>query len=289
MSEIKTVNWIITTKCNYRCSYCRYGLGNLPDDSIVYNVLKFVGDVFKTKCLNLCGGEPTLLSQLIDISRFCKEHEIFLSVDTNLSLDTKGFISVIEAGYPFFNYIHATFHMEFADFEVFCDRVRNLRATGCKIDVRLIAFHDNFENVRKMYHRLQNAGMNPRLKLEKLRRRENKSITSPTILPTYPDSYINWIAGTFGLTREEFLEKNSYKCYQGKYCYAGVKYISIDQSGQVFRCTAGITNGYPLYHIDNIEEKRRLEVLKNFQETKKCFFPICKCREAEKFELLTEV
>lgn len=71
-----TVDWILTTKCNYRCSYCFfYGKGKTTPPQLPFSTLdQFKAAIDNIVSLNrpwynftLSGGEPTIHPHLIDL------------------------------------------------------------------------------------------------------------------------------------------------------------------------------------------------------------------------------
>lgn len=71
------INWMITSRCLYNCSYCIGAKDNLKEntyDEISYaikNLKQTYGDIFYQVCLT--GGEPSLKTYLEDMINLCDE------------------------------------------------------------------------------------------------------------------------------------------------------------------------------------------------------------------------
>lgn len=76
-SEFDKIMIDITTQCNLRCSVCYRRLNSEPDINIA--VLRKLSRVFRGKVISLCGGEPTMRSDLPEIIRmFSRQNTVFL-------------------------------------------------------------------------------------------------------------------------------------------------------------------------------------------------------------------
>jgi MoaA/NifB/PqqE/SkfB family radical SAM enzyme len=272
------VEWLITEKCNFRCSYCNCANGPHTPSAIVGDVLRYIGEVFGATKLNLCGGEPLVSPDIKQVARYCREHRIYLSMDSNISLPIKRILDILQEGDSYFDYVHTTLHPEFHDFDGFCSKVRAIRETGRKVDVRLIALHDRWDAVLAEYARLQDAGMNPRPKLEKYRRRD-LSIRPPSrILPPYTEEQLAWVGAEMKLSRAQLFEEYAYHSFKGMPCNSGAEYVYIDVKGFVYRCASGEKVRDPLGHVKTITVPRTGPT--------PCPYGICPCREAQRLDLL---
>jgi len=101
MDKVQIVSWLLTRKCNLRCSYCRivknykdipmiyppiahYYKNEMTTDNVIYGLKAFKKhnpDAFHI----LYGGEPLLRKDLPDIVQFCNEQDINYTIITNNS------------------------------------------------------------------------------------------------------------------------------------------------------------------------------------------------------------
>ena len=95
-----------TFRCNLKCIHCNYWQhksqnGELSTDKwreIIINLKKWLG----TFSLRICGGEPLMRTDLIDIVKFAHQQGIFTVLSTNGSLITKDVADrIIESGLDF--------------------------------------------------------------------------------------------------------------------------------------------------------------------------------------------
>ena len=87
--KANVVNFHITDKCNFRCSYCfaRFGQRDLPLDD-AKRVIDSVGEYFMVNGIpdgriNIAGGEPFVYKHLSEIIGYIKSKGIGVSVITN--------------------------------------------------------------------------------------------------------------------------------------------------------------------------------------------------------------
>jgi organic radical activating enzyme len=96
------VSWILSSKCNYRCSYCPSFLhdGNAPGPEL-NAAKKFVKDLnqqlpTKQICFRFSGGEPTYWKHFLDLADTIKQHGNSFSFLSNGSRDIKYFSAMAE-------------------------------------------------------------------------------------------------------------------------------------------------------------------------------------------------
>lgn len=275
---MRNVEWIITEKCNFRCSYCHCATGPHAPDDVVEAVLHYIASVFKADHVNLCGGEPIIAPSIKRVARYFKEHGIPLSTDSNISLPLRRILEILEEGGSNFHYVHTTLHPEHHDFDDFCAKVRAIRDTGRQVDVRLIAIHDQWDRVQTDFARLIDAGMRPKIKLEKYRRREGAAKVPLHILPPYREDQLRWIGATMDLAVDELLQEYAYHSFKGQPCSAGWNSVYIDADGLVYRCTGAEKAGDPMGHASTLGPPERV--------SRPCSYKMCPCREVQRLGLL---
>lgn len=83
----KTVNWHITSKCNYKCKFCHcknMGDCHLPFDDGKKIILKLKSAGMEK--INFAGGDPILHPRLLDYCAYAKELGMIVAISTNGSL-----------------------------------------------------------------------------------------------------------------------------------------------------------------------------------------------------------
>jgi radical S-adenosyl methionine domain-containing protein 2 len=87
LSTVKSVNWHITSKCNYHCQFCyTKDLGmDSAEPSLVYRLLTTLRD-FGIEKINFVGGEPLLHPNIYDFCYTAKDLGFTVCLTTNGSL-----------------------------------------------------------------------------------------------------------------------------------------------------------------------------------------------------------
>ncbi len=99
----KTVNWHITSECNYNCKFCQtknrnVGVTDILDSKSIFKKMK----ILEVENVNITGGEPLLYPFTYDIIKIAKSMGFVTSIATNGSLLTK---SKIEMFSPYLDWI----------------------------------------------------------------------------------------------------------------------------------------------------------------------------------------
>jgi MoaA/NifB/PqqE/SkfB family radical SAM enzyme len=78
------VAWVISERCNLKCSYCHAWKSNIPELD-TEQVLKIIELLFKggTRMIRFTGGEPLLRADIADIIKYSKNKGIFTTVASN--------------------------------------------------------------------------------------------------------------------------------------------------------------------------------------------------------------
>ena len=100
---VKSINWYVTSKCNYNCKFCN--MIDLNDEITEILDLKTILsklNQLEIKNINLVGGEPLLYPFTYDIIKTAKRMGFITSITTNGSLLTK---SKIEMFSPYLDWV----------------------------------------------------------------------------------------------------------------------------------------------------------------------------------------
>lgn len=100
---IKSVNWHVTSKCNYNCKFCH--TINLDDDiTEILDSKRILGKLNQLgiEKINIVGGEPLLYPFTYDIIKIAKKMGFITAINTNGSLLTKSKIKMFS---PYLDWI----------------------------------------------------------------------------------------------------------------------------------------------------------------------------------------
>ena len=163
MSECLFVSWLITERCNFRCSYCsifnpfttqkrflrkfKKIASHRKWPSPKYDLHRHLDDVLerfratgKDVCFGFTGGEPLVYPGFLEIlSRIAAHDRFTVALDTNLAIKNIG--DLMRAVPPEkVEYIFSSLHAEereklYGNYDKFLDDVLTLKANGYNIEV----------------------------------------------------------------------------------------------------------------------------------------------------------
>jgi MoaA/NifB/PqqE/SkfB family radical SAM enzyme/glycosyltransferase involved in cell wall biosynthesis len=253
------INWIITRRCNYACSYCTVKSNNAPLPDI--EKLKIAADNLSRLPqsdirITLSGGEPTIHPGYIYLLEYFHAREplrISLTTITNLSMPLTFFkrLTASKALRRDKTSFVSSYHMEHATPEKFISNATCLSKSGFKVHLWLIAHPGRMEEIRKLYDTFCQHSSD-RLKIDVKLVRENFGS-----LPDkrYTRAELDWLSKYYNkdeqkhivldvLDKKKQIIVRSYHVpndvisrglnrYKGMLCHAGTKMIAIDQNGTI--------------------------------------------------------
>lgn len=224
------INFMITFRCNYRCSYCtwvtRFGYSKIYKKESEPTPGDWIRAFDKLPKANIyiSGGEPFLYQDLPELINRLKKHKI-LGVVTNATVKTDIYKRINKK-----IHLNLSFHREFVAEDQFLNKIDELRKLGkFHLNVNLVATRENLQMIPKLEKFFTNHDtslhidpfVDPDLKF-KYTRDEMK------ILSRYLDS-----------DRNSHMNMMDFNSYVPKECSAGQNYINIMPDGTVFRCVGG--------------------------------------------------
>lgn len=112
---IKSINWCVTSKCNYNCKFCY--MKNLQDEiTEILDSETILNKLFKLKIekINIIGGEPLLYPFTLDIIKIAKKMGFITSITSNGSLLTKSKIKMFS---PYLDWIGLSVDSKYENIE----------------------------------------------------------------------------------------------------------------------------------------------------------------------------
>jgi len=152
------VNWMITVRCNYSCSYCSsydnsqpFGFKTLDE---YIDVFTYLSDYFGNQKIkmNLLGGEPTVYKQWVDLVNWLADNNYVPNILTNLSIPPKTYIHKLNGKAK--KFLCASYHPEMTILEDFYENAKILEEAGYLESVALLADPNNWDQVLRTYEKL---------------------------------------------------------------------------------------------------------------------------------------
>jgi len=225
------VQWNITPKCNYDCSYCSTkGRSMIQDVSPYIFLNKFSKHLSSPWRFYLCGmGEPFMAPDFIKTVKGLIEMGHYVGVMTNFSAPEEKILEFCKiAGDRIFEF-GASLHLEHAQPDQFFKKallIKNI--IGDKFSVHSVARKGKVAELEKIGWFFRKKGINFILQLE----RDYKS-------NNIKDPFINYnkkekeIIKNF---KKRLYDKNILR-FRGHLCLSGSKYFVIDENGDAYRCS----------------------------------------------------
>jgi len=152
------VDWMLTQRCNYSCSYCSSYDNNQPFNfktlEEYVSAFRYLSDRYgnKTIKLNFLGGEPTLFKQWVELINWLSSYNYVPHITTNLSIPVSSYVSKLNG--KCLNFIIASFHSEHADLNMFYENAKILNDYGYLDKITIPADPNNWDYTLKCYEKL---------------------------------------------------------------------------------------------------------------------------------------
>ena len=280
-----TIDYMLTFKCNYDCSYCTSHDINHPlhkhSPETISNSLNYLDNLYDNKKtqVNLLGGEPFLYKNLLKVIDLLNNN-ITVRVITNLSIP----LTYIKKSFSNYNEkikIRASYHPEFSDPDSFIEKVLYLKKL--KFNIESIAAMDPskelFDRCVYVLNKLPNInrptllskmGENNQIfgktyyytpqQLETLKKFSKKPNTQ--FKATYEDK-IKYFS-TYDIISQDLDN------FKGMSCYAGHQKIHVKENGDVYPSACFLNTGVRLGNMF----KRTVKIPNSLVM---CPFTFCRC------------
>jgi MoaA/NifB/PqqE/SkfB family radical SAM enzyme len=241
---IPGIEWELTTRCNYDCSYCTQrsyaGLhwGDCSDKTIdaVLSVLKHREGSWLVK---LSGGEPFLHPRFIEITERLTRLSHRVATTTNFSVPQRVLERFLEAAGPNLDYLTASLHLEqVRDVEEFFTKAawfQSAKPAKARFVVTTVGIESDLPKLRPLADRLMDAG----IQFEVAPRKEGMEYA------TYKDPEFVAFMERHALTNVEQIKGRR---ILGTICHTGSLFARITIDGDVLRCY----NYQPRFALGNV-------------------------------------
>jgi MoaA/NifB/PqqE/SkfB family radical SAM enzyme len=243
------IQWSLTNRCNYNCSYCGIVTKNEKFSSLEnmkknLNFLYYLNNKKEVK-LTLFGGEPTHHPEFLNLLKIIELQN--LSIFTNLSKD-KNFLKKVLDIKPTIR-IKTSFHKEYANLNDYIDKIKFIAEHGNEIYLCLLCKDKNKETIEN-YNKVKNA----------TKMYTNVIVDVISIHPNMNEEVVKWgdevnsdrfkIKYDNGNENEVTLSNiiyNNLNCFGLFKCYCGINNLFIDYNFDVHYCQT-----YRNHHIKPI-------------------------------------
>lgn len=262
---IPGIEWEITTRCNYRCSYCsqkQYSslLWKDCSDEVVesvYEILRGSGEPWLVK---LAGGEPFVHPRFLEICRWLVKSSHRVCTTTNFSAPERKLDEFITATGDSLEYVVASLHpSQVKDIDGYIEKARYFQSAkrpATKFTVTSVAVEENMDVLKYAASRLTEYGV----RFEVAPLKNNGSYVEPE------SSEFSEFAGRWVL---KSVKEIKHLRSMGTVCHTGRKFCRITTEGDVLRCY----NLQPLMYMGNVKDG----TFNWFDSVKPCLALKCTC------------
>ncbi|MFH1671465.1 MAG: hypothetical protein ABH889_01665 [Candidatus Portnoybacteria bacterium] len=269
----KVVDWDITSRCNYKCSYCLGSGSSLPDNLkkikeknpdpllILDNLFKKLSQDWN---FNIGGaGEPFLAPNFLKVIEKLVEKGHGIGVVSNFSFSKRKISQFFKIAADNLSHFNASLHLEQADLSEFLEKSFLAQEfIGNRFSVLSVARKGRVSQLKKVGEKFKKNGIRFTIQLEK----DYYSDKGPYV------EYNKEEASIIGDFRKDLSSKEMMRL-KGNLCWAGSKYFVLDERGEAWCCytarKAKDKRGYSGNILDNTFELRKSP---NF-----CRYEYCTC------------
>ena len=242
------IDWDITQRCNYSCSYCASYDNAQPFNFKTVNeyieCFKYLSDYFGNKTIRMAflGGEPTLFKQWVELVNWLVEYNYVLKLTTNLSVPVKTYIDKLNPKLK--KFIVASFHTEFADIDVFTKNAKILNDRGFLRRITFLPNPKTWDKSMEQYKKLLTAG---RVSSSKIKDEFENDISISTGFVDYTEEQLKFFKKVKQTNKYVSLNiddkiikpsiqviRDKYSNFKGMKCAAGFTRLHIKPNGDVY-------------------------------------------------------
>lgn len=234
----RTVEWQVAGACNYDCTYCiqsrryRRGRPEVPQLLRVIDAFATLPGTWEIKC---SGGEafahPAFLDHAVPALMARTDHRI--SILTNFSASRRDLMRFARLTAERLSVFSASLHLEFTDVHAFVDKASwfvDLCAPQTRFVVNQVVRPDRLAEAETCRDVVEDAGLRWFPQLLKVKGR----------VVDYPDpTRLRRLIGDAPGPREANLAPS----YQGRLCWAGTDYFTVDKNGDAWSCRTAKRSG----------------------------------------------
>ncbi len=243
----KSIDFLLTRKCNYRCPYCSQSkkfenkdtLLN-ADKNVINAFLKFLSTIDKEYEITLSGGEPLCHPDFFKIVRDIVNLGFKISVVSNFSFPFEKYKLLKEIAGDNLSELFISLHIgQVDDINLFLDKALEFKKIkgNTNFTVGSVLSEENLSELKKVSAFLKEN--NIKFELQHLR---------------IKNAFVEYQGEAKEFIKNFPIEKIREKSdTYGKICYAGINFIFIYETGEVYRCYSSRFN--KIHSMGNIKDK----------------------------------
>ena len=285
------VEWDLTTRCNYSCSYCKsydntqpLALKTLEEYE---SVISYLTSYFPEKIIkfDFLGGEPTLFKHWAELLEIVNSKKHIFKIFTNLSISINTLKNKLK-NKTYKNCIDVSFHPEFANPDEFISKVKYLNDNSLLRTVSILMLPDYWDICIYVADKLKYTG---RVGYSKIKNEDTNTFSIASGYIDYTEKQKEYLNSRIQHTNDgryteviysnksvkykgiEDITNNGITNFKGMHCYIGKTRIHIKSNGDVFP-SACLLN-YPKARIGNVYRQN----LKTMDKPIICPFDFCGC------------
>jgi len=288
------LEWELSSKCNYHCSYCPSNLNdnkiNFPEPNKFISFFQKLKNIYPEKKfhLTILGGEPTLWDKLIDVVKIIHSlSDAKIHLLTNASKNIKWW----EKNLELFDNIHFSYHPEKTNKDEFFEKCKLITKTKKFLAINCMMNQKYFNDSYKFAKKLRDEIPYIVVILKPIKINDTKELiyytddqkdiflNEPVLIhKTHPpktgisfgSSIMNTIDKNGVIKRINVSQliikkQNSWKHWE---CNAGVDSMFINMNGDILRCLS-----QPTLTLGNINNEYNLDV-----NPMRCPLEFCSCK-----------
>lgn len=240
------IDFLITQKCNYRCSYCSqskkfYKDTKDADNKTIDAFLKFIKTLDKDFEITISGGEPLCHPRFFEVIEAIKAAGLKLTVISNFSYPIESYKKIADIMGKNFVELFVSFHdtqvKDFNGFKKKAEEFAKYKADDVKFTVASVLTNENVKKLQELRSFLADLEINFVLQHMRIKNSYVK------YLPLAEDFLTKTAKPEFGRIVNTF----------GKMCAAGQKFLLIYENGEAYRCYSSRFN--KVHSLGNIKDR----------------------------------
>ncbi|WP_158621810.1 radical SAM protein [Helicobacter sp. MIT 05-5293] len=267
------IEFTITEKCNYKCSYCSQWIHDKNNPKSLYNAsdevidgfMRFLEKVGREFEVNLIGGEPFVHPKFIEIAKRISDKGNKVIVYTNMAFPVSMFRKLIEVTNDNL-LIHGALHIaQIKDLDKNIDNIieiHKLLGKNSKIEIVSVVEEEIFETLKYVEKRLKAHHID-----FIFIRKNNKNGQSSTYSQEI-ESYMKPREHQYNRDMADSKKINTKKVL----CYAGCRLFHVLVDGSITRCW---TYQSKFWTFGNVKDIENVRILKG---AKPCYSSQCFCQ-----------